>query len=149
MNDSFWLKIIALIGGCIGFIFALFQYWQKSKFEKYMKFIELRKSFKAHTSNDKIIKHIQSYQLDPTQKSNIFEFDITINDFYYFLGFFEELQILIEKGILSKKVSKKMFAFYGIEIANNNHYWTTFDENINEEYWCTFKKFIDSMKNKC
>lgn len=148
MNYEVLINSITFIIGGFTFCFGIFQYWQMRRFEKYLKFIELREKFKGHPSNDRILRHIQAYQLDNTKISNLDDFNITIHDFYYFLGFYEELQILIDKGILNKNVSKKMFSFYAIEIKNNNYYWARFDENIDDPNWYDFKIFVESMENE-
>ena len=40
-----------------------------------------------------------------------------------------------------------MFAFYAIQIADNNHYWDHFNENYhNDNDWRNFRSFIEQMR---
>jgi len=126
---------------------AVFLYYKKRKLETFDLFIKYREKLKTNPATSRIIRHIQDWQLTPEIRNQIQERGITINDFYDFLGFYEEIWLLYKNCLISKTFVRKMFAFYAIEIADNDFYWEHFDENYRTDpYWEDFRKLINKMR---
>lgn len=139
---DFLTSIIALTGS-----YLAYKEFKKSKrLNEIDKFISYREKLRTDTSLIKIITHIQLWQHNQELKNQIPE-DISLFDFYNFISFFEEINILITKSHLNKKTAKDMFAFYAIQIANNSHYWEYFGENYqNDDDWKNFRLLVEKMR---
>jgi hypothetical protein len=76
--------------------------------------------------------------------------NISFADKRDFLGFFEEIALMMNSGIIKKEVVHYMFGYYAIQCWDSNSFWI----NINRKsiYWRLFKEFAIAMKrieNKC
>lgn len=140
------LTIIGLLVAIAGGIVAFFEYKKSKKINAIDKFISYREKLKTNESLKKIVTHIQKWQNDVNVKSQIPE-DISLFDFYYFLGYYEEIYIVTKSSYLKKDIVKNMFRFYAIEIADNCHYWEKFGEDYRkDDSWKLFKKFVDETR---
>lgn len=134
--------LVTIAGGSIAF----FEYKKSKKINAIDKFILYREKLKTNESLKRIVIHIQKWQHDVNLKSDIPE-DISLFDFYYFLGYYEEIYIVTKNSYLKKDIVKDMFGFYAIEIADNCHYWEKFGEDYRKDNsWKLFRKFIDETR---
>ncbi|MEN9948362.1 MAG: hypothetical protein RL106_1185 [Bacteroidota bacterium] len=134
--------LLAIVGGVVTFR----RYHKDKKLIELEKFVTFRRNLKNESSLRKIVSHIQLWNFDSSTR-NIIPDDITLFDFYYFIGFYEEINILISEGLLQKKMAKEMFAFYAIEMAENPIYWQQFNEDYTTDAnWKNFKQFVNRMK---
>lgn len=146
MTIKLLIEYVSLVITAIGAFFVWFEFKKKNDLNAIDKFISYRNRLKDNPSLCKIIVHIQEWQSNDELKFLIPN-NITLFDFYYFLGFYEEIYILIKNKQLDKQMAKDMFAFYAIEIADNCFYWKHFKENYqNDNDWGNFKSFIELMK---
>jgi len=114
--------------------------------QAYDKFIKYREKLKENESIRKIVCHVQDWQSNNNLQNQIEERCITKSDFYYFLGFYEEIEFLRKGRFITNKMAKDMFAFYAIEISKNKYYWEYFDEDFeNDKDWENFKIFVCKM----
>jgi hypothetical protein len=60
-----------------------------------------------------------------------------------FLGFFEEIALMMNSKIIKKEVAHYMFGYYAIRCWKSRKFWT----NVNKEsnYWQLFNKFVTIM----
>lgn len=145
MQTQISFEILSSLVALIGSYFAYREFKKNKNLNAIDKFIAYREKLKKDESLIKIVKHIQIWQNDPNLKSQI-PADISVFDFYNFLGFFEEIQILMDNGHIDKTLAKDMFSFYGCQLANNEHYWSKFNEDFkNDEDWKKFKLFVETM----
>lgn len=138
-----------ILSSTIAIIVAIITYKEfrkNKKLNEIDKFISYREKLKKDDSLNKIVKHIQSWQNNTNLRTQIPQ-GITLFDFYNFIGFFEEINILITQSHIDKQLAKDMFAFYAIEIADNEFYWEFFHENYStDKNWKNFKNFIKKMR---
>jgi hypothetical protein len=61
-----------------------------------------------------------------------------------FLGFYEDVALMVNSGLLKKPVAHYMFAYYAIRCWENNNFWG----NLNREspYWALFRDFVKQME---
>jgi len=139
---DFLTSTIAFIG-----TYLAYKEFKKSKeLNEIDKFISYRGKLKNDPSLIKIVTHIQLWQNNLELKNQIPD-NISLFDFYNFISFFEEINILITKSHLNKKTAKDMFAFYAIQIADNCYYWDRFGENYhNDNDWKNFRLLIEKMR---
>ena len=60
-----------------------------------------------------------------------------------FLGFYEDIAIMMNSGLLKKPVAHYMFSFYALRCWESKHFWTTM--NRESEYWSLFQYFVTQM----
>jgi hypothetical protein len=60
------------------------------------------------------------------------------------LGFFEEVALMMNSGLIRKNVAHYMFGYYAIRCWESEHFWS----NVNREsiYWALFRDFATTMK---
>lgn len=146
MQIQISFEILSSFVALIGAYYAYREFNKNKNLNAIDKFISQRDKLKKDESLSKIIKHIQLWQNNSEIKGQIPD-DITLFDFYYFIGFYEEIFILVKKSHLDKQIAKDMFAFYALQIADNCYYWDRFNENYhNDNDWKNFRNFIEQMR---
>ncbi|MBD2311481.1 hypothetical protein H6G20_07395 [Desertifilum sp. FACHB-1129] len=61
-----------------------------------------------------------------------------------FLGFYEDIALMVNSGLLKKPVAHYMFAYYAIRCWESNNFW----DNLNRDspYWFLFRDFVNQMQ---
>ena len=146
MQTQISFEVLSSFTAAIGAYFAYREFKKSKKLNEIDKFISYREKLKKDSSLSKIVKHIQLWQNNIEIKCQIPE-DVSLFDFYNFIGFYEEMYILIDKSHIDKQIAKEMFAFYAIQIADNCYYWDFFQENYHKDNdWKNFRNFIEIMR---
>ncbi|AFQ44359.1 hypothetical protein [Desulfosporosinus meridiei] len=65
-------------------------------------------------------------------------------DKYYYLGFFEEVAVLLNSKVIKKETVHYFFGYYAIKTWESKNFWG--DINRESLYWSEFKRFAQSMK---
>ncbi len=60
-----------------------------------------------------------------------------------FLGFNEELALMVESGLIRKAVAHYMFGYYAIACWKSDSFWN--EEDRNGPYWRLFRIFVEQM----
>lgn len=70
--------------------------------------------------------------------------DIPLIDRYYFLGFYEQIAIAVNSGLIDKNVAHYMFGYFPLRCWDADNFW----DGINRQsyYWSVFKTFVDKMQ---
>lgn len=144
-------KIATMASLIIGGGWMLYEFRKKRNLKKFDLFIRYREKLKTNTSLIKIVNHVQNYLNHPELKSRIEAYNISLHNFYYFLGFYKEISLLYQQRLISRKLAKEMFVWYAIEVAKNDNYWRVFGESyVTDDEWKNFKFFVNEMqKKKC
>ena len=61
-----------------------------------------------------------------------------------FLGFYEELAMMVESGLIRRAVAHYMYGYYAIACWDSDAFWN--EEDRNDPYWCLFKNFVEQSK---
>jgi hypothetical protein len=61
-----------------------------------------------------------------------------------FLGFYEELAMMVESGLIRRAVAHYMYGYYAIACWDSDAFWN--EENRNDPYWGLFKNFVEQSK---
>lgn len=71
--------------------------------------------------------------------------NIPLIDRYYFLGYYEQIAIAVNSGLIKKDVAHYMFGYFALCCWRSKHFW----KGINKEsyYWSVFKKYVDNMQS--
>jgi hypothetical protein len=60
------------------------------------------------------------------------------------IGFYEDIALAVNSGLLRKEVAHYMFAYYALRCWDSNHFWN--DLNRESHYWMIFRHFVQDMK---
>ncbi len=132
-----FLKNIAPIGVALAAFITLLmgyaEYKEQGKQKKAEYFFELRKRFKENPIFNRI-------------RNNITEPPITVQEMMDYIGFFEELQIMINSSLLKKETAYYMFGVYAVRCvdSDNNIKFTTY--RIDDDSLSVFKVFFDDSE---
>lgn len=69
---------------------------------------------------------------------------IPLIDRYYFLGYYEQISIAVNSGLIKKDVAHYMFGYFALCCWKSNNFWKGI--NKHSYYWSVFKKYVDSMQ---
>ncbi|MDX2229127.1 MAG: hypothetical protein NW220_05800 [Leptolyngbyaceae cyanobacterium bins.349] len=61
-----------------------------------------------------------------------------------FLGFYEDIALMVNSGLLKKPVAHYMFAYYAIRCWESDNFWGNL--NRDSSYWLLFKDFVEQMQ---
>ena len=61
-----------------------------------------------------------------------------------YLGFFEEIALMVNSGIIRIELAHYMFGYYAIRCWESDCFWG--DVNRDSQYWVLFKEFVRKMK---
>jgi len=62
----------------------------------------------------------------------------------YYVGFFEEVALMVNSGLIKIEVAHYMFGYYAIRCWDNDYFWS--DVNRETPYWALFRDFVAKMK---
>jgi hypothetical protein len=70
--------------------------------------------------------------------------EIAYKDKVDYLGFFEEIALLVNSNLISPEIAHYMFGYFAMRCWDSKNFWV----EINREsiYWIVFKKFVEKMK---
>jgi hypothetical protein len=61
-----------------------------------------------------------------------------------FLGFYEEISLLLNSNLMRREVAHYMFGYYAIRCWDSSNFWS--DLNRDSPYWAAFADFAKRMK---
>lgn len=130
------ITILAGIAGLGTFIKAIIEYRLQGR----QKRAELFDKYKSTLKSEQRITLITQY-LENDDKALK---DIPKLDKYYFLGFYEQIAIAVNSGLIKKDVAHYMFSYFAFRCWESKNFWY----GINKEsyYWSVFEKYVISMK---
>ena len=117
-------------------ILGFFEYRRQGKDKKVEFFVTIRQRQK----DNQAFQNIRTL-LDNGDKALE---DVPITDRMNFLGYFEELAIMVNSKIISIDIAHYMLGYYAIRCFESDCFWKGI--NKDSHYWYLFKKFADEMK---
>jgi hypothetical protein len=133
-------KDIAAIGGVVIALLALikgvYEYVKQGSQKRAEQFLDMRKRLKENDTFRELAALIEMN--DPELLK------VPFKDKLYYVGFFEEIALMLNSGLIRVQVAHYMFGYYAIRCWDNEYFWS--DMNRNTQYWTAFKDFVDRMK---
>ncbi len=138
-------SFILAIVGLITLIFGLFQYRKSLLQKRSEQFLRMRERY---VDNPEFQELFSLLETDNERLRNL-SYKIKLK----FLGFYEELALMVNSRLIKKEVAFYMFAYHAIRIWESKNFWffdDTGDNTIREVnresiYWSLFKKFSSDM----
>ena len=138
-NKDLLTIIVASFAGLVAlgtFIKAILEYRLQGR----QKRAELFDKFKTTLKTEPRIVNINS-QLEDDNETLA---EIPLIDRYYFLGYYEQIAIAVNSGLIDKDVAHYMFGYFALRCWDSEHFWNGI--NRQSYYWSVFKKFVDTMQ---
>jgi len=138
-NMDIILDITAIVASMIALftlVLGVIEYARQGAVKRVDHFIEMRHRFKSNEKFRTIAELIE--EDDETLRK------IPYGDKRDFLGFFEEIALSLNSGLIHKQVVHYMFGYYAIRCWESSNFWC--DLNRNSNYWQLFRDFVDQMK---
>jgi len=134
---------IATIVGTIGAVGALIKvvldYAQSNAQKRAEHFVSMRVRFK----NNKTFMQILTMLCDEDVRS---QEELTRQDYRDFLGFFEEIALLVNSNLMQSNVAAYMFGWYAIKCWESEKFWEKGNLSKDDKYWVLFKKFVEDAR---
>lgn len=143
MNAPSWLDItkdfaIILAGfiALITFLHGALEYSRQGAQLRTQQFVQMRRRFMEEAS----FREMCTLLITDDQKLR----DLPVQDKRNFGGFFEEIALLMNSGVLKKEVVHYMFGYYAILCWESENFW--FGIERDSIYWTLFHEFAEQMK---
>jgi len=120
----------------ITFMTGVIQYMRQGQQTRAAQFVEMRRRFLEDPSFREILNHLASD--DPRLR------EIPIQERRNFVGFMEEVALMVNSGILRPHVAHYMFGYYVLLVDSSTHFWEELDKS--SEYWSLFRAFARTMQ---
>jgi hypothetical protein len=124
--------IIALFA----FVLGLAEYVKQGKLKRAEFFEKLRLRYKSNESIQEICVLLE--QEDKRLK------DVKFRDKLEFLGFYEEVAIMVNSRIIKKRLAHYMFGYYAIRCWDSKYFW--YGLNKESDYWQIFQDYASRLK---
>jgi hypothetical protein len=111
-----------------------FRVLSRDRFEKYA---ELSDNWVEDKNIQTIIKLLDD---DPKHTLRTLSFDKK----EAFVGFYEEIALMLYSGLLKKQIAFYMFGYYTIRCDESADFWRTLDKN--KYYWSLFRRLANDMQ---
>ena len=116
---------------------GVYEYAKQGAQKRAAQFVEMRRRFKENDTFKEIASFIEDN--DPKLSSMPFK------DKREYLGFFEEVALMVNSGLIKPEVAHYMFGYYAIRCWENDAFCG--DVNRDSLYWSLFKEFVAKMKS--
>jgi hypothetical protein len=135
-----WKDLATIIGVAIAastLIKAFLEYRNQGIQKRVERFLEMRKRLDENAQFKEICNLLEDK--DPRLA------EIPFKEKRDLLGFYEEIAIMLNSGIIRREVAHYMFGYYAIRCWESGDFW----RNVRREspYWAVFKNFALEMKH--
>lgn len=128
--------IIGVVVALVTLIKGVVEYAHQGAQKRAERFTSMRIRFKEDTSFKEICDLLETD--DPRLAQ------VPFKDKRDFLGFFEEVALMLNSKLIRPAVAHYMFGYYAIRCAESDNFWS--DVNRDTPYWALFNDFVARMK---
>ncbi|MBS1715592.1 MAG: hypothetical protein JST30_14785 [Armatimonadetes bacterium] len=129
--------VLAGLIALITFVKGTLEFAQRGRQERAETFVQMRRRFLESPIFNECLPLLQSD--DPALAR------LPVQDRRSFLGFFEEVALMVNSGLLKPPVASYMFGYYVDLCARSVHFWEGLDPD--SRYWTLFRNFAVQMKD--
>lgn len=130
-----WAIIVAGVVAFITFLTGLLEYIRQGRQHRAENFVQMRRRFLETPQYRQILDKLAVD--DPTLCNE------SIQEKRNFIGFLEEVALMVNSQLIRREVAHYMFGYYVILAAKSVHFWDGLDKE--SEYWTVFRKFAKEM----
>ena len=136
------IKTVAISGTSIIAIFTLIKGYSEYRLNVKQKRSELYETYRKKLKENEIISKVVE-ALENDNKKDIAK--IPRFDRYMFLGFYEDIALLMNTKLIKPEIAHYMFGYYAMRCWENDMFWK--DINRESHYWRVFREFVEKMKD--
>jgi hypothetical protein len=133
------IRTIATVGTAIVAIVTIIKGYSEYKLSSIQKRVELFEKYHQKLKENEPFKNILGLL---ETKNNAIK-TVPLTDRYMFLGFYEEIALLVNSKVLKPEIAHYMFAYYANICWRSNDFWH--DINRESMYWRIFREFVEQM----
>lgn len=134
------LDVAAVSGGLVAIVtlgLGVLEYRRQNALKRAEHFGKLRETLKSNNAFRAICELLEDD--DPALQ------DVPFADKRDFLGYFEEVAISLNSGLIRLHVAQYMFGYYAIRCEDSIHFWNTVNKDALP--WTLFRNFAGRMKS--
>lgn len=138
-----WVAVATFLAAAVALLSARHaakEYARQGKQKRIEMLLQMRQRFKSRRDFQDVVRCLDAD--DPQLRAQIRNVDKEIRR--DFLGFFEEIALLVNSGVFPPHVAQYMFGYYAIICDECEDFW--FDFQKRHLYWSVFNKFAADMK---
>ncbi|MBX3111855.1 MAG: hypothetical protein KF857_07585 [Fimbriimonadaceae bacterium] len=128
--------VVAGVVAFVGFVGGIAEYWRRNREIRAEHFIAMRRRFLETPAYKEILDQIVSGDPALGQRS--------IQERRNFIGFLEEIGLMIDSRLIQAQVAYYMFGHYVRLADGSEHLWTDLDKG--GEYWAVFRRLAAQVK---
>lgn len=128
--------IVAGVVTLITFMAGVIQYARQGRHQRAAHFVEMRRRFLEDPNFRDILNFLAAD--DPRLR------ETPVQDRRNFVGFMEEVALMVNSKILDARVAHYMFGYYALLADRSEHLWDGLDKG--SEYWSVFRRFASQMR---
>ncbi len=139
MPLDFWKDIAIILAGIVAvitFFSGVLEYGRQGKYRRAEQFLHMRRRFLETPLFQRILNLLAN---DSTELTTL-----PIQDRRNFVGFLEEVALMVNSKLIDKSVAHYMFGYYVILAADSGALWDGLDRD--SRYWTVFRDFANEMK---
>jgi hypothetical protein len=136
-----WKDAAALIGSTVALatlIKGTLEYVKQGTLKRAELFFQMEERYTKFLYLFDMLDHLDDEKIRNQLESLSFEKKLD------FLGFYEELAMMVESGLIRRAVAHYMYGYYAIACWDSDVFWN--DDDRNDPYWCLFKNFVEQSK---
>ncbi len=130
-----WSIIAAGLIGFVTFMSGLAEYIRQGHQRRAENFVQMRRRFLETPQYRQILDKLAVDDITLGQES--------IQEKRNFIGFLEEVALMVNSRLIRREVAHYMFGYYVLLAAKSEHFWEGLDKD--SEYWTVFRKFAKDM----
>ena len=131
-----------VIGGVVALVTLVMTYVEFSR-QNASKRAEFFLSMRRRLKENAILKDLS----DQVERKLPGLAQVPLKDKFEYVGFFEEVALMVNSGIMHPEVAHYMFAYYAISCWENNEFWSG-GMDRQSAFWTLFRDFVDRMKEQ-
>jgi hypothetical protein len=138
VNVSLAKDLAIILAGVVAlttFFFGVLEYARQGHQARAQNFVEMRRRFLENELFRQILN------LLATDDGRLRE--VPIQDRRNFVGFLEEVALMVNSKLISREVAHYMFGYYVLLTDRSEHFWEGLDRP--SVYWSVFRRFASSM----
>lgn len=133
-----WAVIIGASVAAVGLFRGLYEYARQNTQKRAESYLQLREKFKESTRFKDLFELLEND--DPRLATMSYE---KKQDF---LGFYEDIALFVNSGLLKKEVAHYMFGYHALKCVKSQHFWSTKELERDSPYWALFRNFVQQMQ---
>jgi hypothetical protein len=135
---DFWKDIAIIFGGVLAlttFLSGMLEYIRQGHQHRASHFLQMRRRFLEDPLFRDILNLLAS---DPASLNRT-----PIQDRRNFVGFLEEVAVMVNSGLIRKEVAHYMFGYYVLLTDRCESFWDGLDRE--SQYWSVYRRFAKDM----